>query len=208
MRKITRDSFPHLTVCMLDMLRGSFSSMHARMLASFWRVSLGKECRFFGTPMFRRHPGSKISVGTNCQFRSAVWSNFAGINHRCIIATLSQEAEIRIGNGCGFSGAAIGAAQSVIIGNGVMVGANASISDTDWHPVDPVLRNARHVGASSPVVIDDEVWLGANVVVLKGVRIGAGTTIAANSVVTRSIPAGVVAAGIPARPLRSINGAE
>jgi acetyltransferase-like isoleucine patch superfamily enzyme len=187
MRKITRDSFSHLTVCMLDLLCGSFSSMHARMLASFWRISLGKECRFFGTPMFRRHPGSKISVGTNCQFRSAVWSNFAGINQRCIIATLSQEAKIRIGNG-------------------VMVGANASISDTDWHPVDPVLRKARHVGASSPVVIDDDVWLGAIVVVLKGVRIGAGTTIAANSVVTRSIPAGVVAAGIPAQPLKSITG--
>jgi galactoside O-acetyltransferase len=85
-----------------------------------------------------------------------------------------------------------------------MAGANSSISDTDWHPIDPISRNAGDAGASSPVIIEHDVWLGANVMVLKGVTIGAGSTIAANSVVTKSIPSGVVAGGIPARVLKRI----
>ncbi len=82
-----------------------------------------------------------------------------------------------------------------------MVGANSCIYDTDWHPVDPARRATGEAGASIPVIIEDDVWLGANVVVLKGVTIGAGSIIAANSVVTKSIPPGVVAGGTPARPL-------
>jgi acetyltransferase-like isoleucine patch superfamily enzyme len=205
MRPINLDSFPHLTYCLLDELRCWISTRLTAMMAFYWQVSLGRRCRFYGSPVFRRLPGSQIVVGARCEFRSAVWSNFAGINHPCILATLKDGATIRIGNDCGFSGVAIGAAQSVIIGDRVMVGANSSISDTDWHPVDPKRRAAGEAGASLPVRIEDDVWLGANVVVLKGVTIGAGSTIAANSVVTKSIPPGVIAGGIPARPLKRIS---
>lgn len=121
-----------------------------------------------------------------------------------MITTLSETASIQIGNDCGFSGVAIGSAISVTIGNRVMVGANSSISDTDWHPVDSIRRIAGDAGASSPVVVEDDVWLGANVVVLKGVTIGRGSVIAANSVVTKSISSGVIAGGVPARTLRKI----
>ena len=57
------------------------------------------------------------------------------------------------------------------------------------------------------VVIEDDVWLGLNVVVLKGVTIGRGSVIGANSLVTRSIPAGVVAAGSPAKVIRTLDAA-
>ena len=60
-------------------------------------------------------------------------------------------------------------------------------------------------GGSSAVVVEDDVWLGMNVVVLKGCRIGKGTVVAANSVVTRSLPAGVIAAGVPARVIRELH---
>jgi acetyltransferase-like isoleucine patch superfamily enzyme len=78
------------------------------------------------------------------------------------------------------------------------------ISDTDWHPVDPASRAAGGLGASLPVTIGDDVWLGANVLVLKGARIGAGSSIAANSVVTGEIPPGVLAGGVPARVIRPL----
>lgn len=176
-----------------------------RLRASYWRVNIERGCRFHGAPIFYRHPGSHITAGVRCVFRSAVWSNLAGINHPCILATLAENATIQIGEDCGFSGAAIAAAHSVTIGNRVMVGVNSSISDTDWHPVDPILRASGGAGVSQPVIIEDDVWLGANVVVLKGVTIGAGTTVAANSVVTKSLPPGVIAGGIPARPLKNIS---
>ena len=88
-----------------------------------------------------------------------------------------------------------------------MAGANSSISDTDWHPVDAVRRAAGELGERCRRSrIEDDVWLGANVVVLKGVTIGKGTTVAANSVVTKSIPPRVIAAGVPARVVKQIPG--
>lgn len=208
MRPLTVDAFPHLVNCALDILRLQVSRWLSKGIAKYWGIRFGVGCRFYGLPLFRRLPASRITVGDHCQFRSAVWSNFAGLNHPCVIATLAEGATIRIGNDCGFSATAIGAACSVIIGNRVMVGANSSISDTDWHHTDPKKRAEGVAGASSPVVIEDDVWLGANVTVLKGVTIGAGSVIAANSVVTKSIPPGVMAGGIPARPLKNIQGSN
>ena len=205
MRALSKDSFPHLARCVWDLLRCRISTIKSEWLAFYWQVTLGRGCRFYGSPMLRRVPGSRIVVGARCTFRSAAWSNFAGINHPCILATLGENAIIKIGDDCGFSGASICAEKSITIGQRVMVGANATIFDTDWHPVDPMQRAAGGTGASSPVTIEDDVWLGANVVVLKGVTIGAGATIAVNSVVTKSIPPGVIAGGVPARPLANIS---
>ncbi|WP_317239012.1 DapH/DapD/GlmU-related protein [Hymenobacter sp. 5516J-16] len=74
---------------------------------------------------------------------------------------------------------------------------------TAGHPVEP---GPRVVGweFARPITLGDNVWLGAGVLVMPGVTIGAGTTIGAGSVVTRDIPAGVVAVGNPCRVLRSI----
>jgi maltose O-acetyltransferase len=74
---------------------------------------------------------------------------------------------------------------------------------TATHPVDPV---ARRLGWESglPIVIGDNVWLGGGAIVLAGTTIGGDTVVGAGSVVTRDLPAAVVAAGSPARPLRQI----
>jgi acetyltransferase-like isoleucine patch superfamily enzyme len=78
--------------------------------------------------------------------------------------------------------------------------------DTDHHPLDAADR-ARGVESGAVAIdIGDDVWLGMNVVVLKGVRIGNRTVVAANSIVTRSLPSGVLAGGVPARPIKSIAG--
>ncbi|HUT62199.1 MAG TPA: DapH/DapD/GlmU-related protein [Phycisphaerae bacterium] len=64
---------------------------------------------------------------------------------------------------------------------------------------------AGHAGKSAPVWIGDDVWLGLSVVVLKGVTIGARTVVAAGSIVTRSLPPGVVAAGTPPRVVGQVS---
>jgi len=86
-----------------------------------------------------------------------------------------------------------------------MCGANVTITDTDWHGIPPGER--RSPGKAAPVVIGPNVWLGLNVVVLKGVVIGANTVVAAGSVVSRSLPANVIAGGAPACELRKLGGA-
>jgi acetyltransferase-like isoleucine patch superfamily enzyme len=158
---------------------------------------------FFGVPIFRRHPSARISVGDQCQFRSAEWSNTIGLNRRCVISA-SRDAAITIGHNCGFSGTVIHAASHITIGNRVLCGANCTIADTDRHPIDPVSRAVSERADSMPITIEDDVFLGMNVVVLKGCSIGEGTVVAANSVVTSSLPAGVIAGGIPARVIRKL----
>lgn len=90
----------------------------------------------------------------------------------------------------------------VHIGDRVLFGPNVTITTTG-HPVHP---ETRHGGQqfSVPVRIEDDVWLGGQVVVLPGVTIGAGSVIAAGAVVTRDVPPGVVAGGVPCRVLRPI----
>ena len=74
---------------------------------------------------------------------------------------------------------------------------------TATHPVDPEARRAGWEYAE-PITLGDNVWLGGGVIVCPGVRIGDDTVVGAGAVVTRDLPAGVVAAGVPARVLREI----
>lgn len=204
MQRINKDSLPHLVACLAGICKSLVHTGMARSAAWWWGIELGEGCRFSGLPLFRRLPGSRIRVGRNCDFRSAMWSNQVGLNRRCTVSTLSRGALIEIGEGCGFSSTAISAAQCVRLGKRVMCGANVAIADTDFHPIAALERAAGDSGKTAPVVIHDDVWLGMNVIVLKGVEIGARTVVAAGSIVTKSLPADMIAAGQPARIVRSL----
>lgn len=95
------------------------------------------------------------------------------------------------------------AMKSVEIGAQCLIGDCVAIYDCDFHEIDPSRRRGS-AGPSEAVVIGNNVWLGSRVMVLKGVSIGDNTVIAAGSVVTRSIPANVVAAGVPARVVKQL----
>jgi maltose O-acetyltransferase len=90
----------------------------------------------------------------------------------------------------------------VTIGNDVMIGPNVVLS-TATHPIDPSERLSGREYAL-PIKLGNGVWIGASVTVLPGVEIGDNTVIGAGSVVTRSIPSGVVAFGNPCRVIRHI----
>lgn len=91
---------------------------------------------------------------------------------------------------------------TITIGADCQIGPNVQLL-TPWHPIDPEPRRAK-LEAARPIVIGDNVWLGGGVVICPGVTIGENSVIGAGSVVTRDIPAGVVAVGSPARVLREI----
>lgn len=90
----------------------------------------------------------------------------------------------------------------VIIGNNVMIAPNVTISTTG-HPVDPTVRITGQQ-FSQTVTLEDNVWIGSGAVINPGVTIGRNSVIGAGSVVTKDIPADVVAAGVPCRVLRPI----
>ena len=90
----------------------------------------------------------------------------------------------------------------ITIGKHCFIGPNCGMY-TAIHPLLPEERN-KGLENTKPITLEDNVWLGGDVTILPSVTIGAGTTIGAGSVVTKDIPAGVVAAGNPCRVLRPI----
>ncbi len=161
-------------------------------------VSLGKKCKFNGWTSFFRAKKSLIDIGMFCSFNSSGYKNHIGLNHRCIICTHTSNAIIEVGENTGMSSTTINCWQQIKIGKNVRIGANCVIMDGDFH-----LDDFR-IGAPKPISICDNVWLGANVVVMKGVTIGENTIIGMNSVVTKDIPANCVAAGNPCRFIKSL----
>jgi maltose O-acetyltransferase len=91
---------------------------------------------------------------------------------------------------------------SITIGDDVQVGPNVQLL-TPTHPVEPDARRAKWE-AAEPIAIEGNVWLGGGVIVLPGVTIGENTVVGAGSIVTKDLPPNVVAAGNPARVVRSI----
>jgi acetyltransferase-like isoleucine patch superfamily enzyme len=173
-----------------------FSGKIVKVSFFFKGIKTNSGCEYFGVPYFYREPLSRIIIGKNCRFRSDHISNLIGVNHRCMLSTHHPDALIVIGDNCGFSGATIGAASEIIIGNNVLVGANAIITDFDWHSD---LSNT----VPQPIIIHNNVWIGVNVTVLKGVTIGENSIIGAHSLVVKDIPANVIAGGNPCKVLKN-----
>jgi acetyltransferase-like isoleucine patch superfamily enzyme len=92
---------------------------------------------------------------------------------------------------------------SIFIGNNCLIGINVEIIDSDFHSISPELRRS---GSHSckPVRIQENVFIGNNVIIMKGVFVGQNSIIANGSVVTKSIPENVIAAGNPAKVIRNI----
>ena len=167
--------------------------------AQWWRINLSSGCRFKGKTIFRQLPKSRIHIGKGCSFLSNHRANLIGIYTPCILSTIAQNANLEIGEHCGFSGTVIGCAKHIKIGNNVRCGANTMITDSDWHSEDS------RTGMDAEVIIGDNVWLGYGVKVLKGVHIGRNSFIGAGSIVTKDIPANVIAAGNPCKVIKKID---
>ncbi|MEO6302047.1 MAG: DapH/DapD/GlmU-related protein, partial [Bacteroidia bacterium] len=84
------------------------------------------------------------------------------------------------------------------LGENVRCGANTLITDSDWHSDDP------RAGKPKAIRIEDNVWLGEGAKILKGVTIGKNSVIGAGSIVVSDIPANVVAAGNPAKVIKTL----
>ncbi len=175
--------------------------LHFRVHGVRWKTGW----RIHGLPLLQRHRSGKIVIGEALDLRSAMGSNPLAPNHPVVLSTRRAGSRIVIGNHFAMTGGTICADVSVEIGNRVNVGANCLIVDTDFHPLDPSRRlRAPNQGECAPVVIEDDVFIGMNCLVLKGVRLGRGCVIGAGSVVTSDVPPGMIAAGNPARPIRRV----
>jgi len=130
---------------------------------------------------------------------------------------VGEQAVIEIGDYCYIANASLVCEQHIRIGSYVMIAGGVTIVDSDFHPLEPALRLADTVALSPvgararrplietrPVVIEDDVWIGYNATILKGVHVGAGAVVAPGALVTHHVPPMAQVAGNPARVVETL----
>lgn len=126
--------------------------------------------------------------------------------------SVGEGARLVIGDDCYLCNASLVSAEAITLGDRVMVSVGVTIADCDFHPTEPAARIADTIALSPsgdrskrpaikarPVIIGNDVWIGPNATILKGVTIGDGCHIAPGAVVLSDLPAGSQAAGNPAQ---------
>jgi maltose O-acetyltransferase len=118
-----------------------------------------------------------------------------------------KQAKIIIGNDTSINNGFVAIAEhtSIQIGERVLIGSNVEIIDSDFHGINLADRCTSKSEWAKPVVIENDVFLGSNVRVCKGVTIGSGTVVANGSIVVEDVPSGVISAGNPAKVIRYIS---
>jgi acetyltransferase-like isoleucine patch superfamily enzyme len=168
---------------------------------------VGRDNHFLGFPDISMMPNTSITFGNNGCYVSRNSATALGVNHPLIIRTLYCGAKIFLGDKVGISGGSICAALNITIGNGCLIGADVTICDNDFHPINPSQRRNASIAYQNarPVIIGDNVFIGTKSIILKGVEIGENTVIGAGSVVVKSLPSNVIAAGNPCRVIKNIH---
>ena len=185
-----------------------------RMVLRFYRglypnLQVGEGARIWGDFHVTMHDPfeSKISIGRNAHLVSDHRRAGITLYAPCQFTTMGK-GQIIIGDDVQINGSAITSKQRVEIGDGTLIAPNCVIVDSDFHvPWPPEDRQTTPTtGLDEAVTIGKNVWLGLNVVVLKGVVIGDNAVIGAGSVVAKDIAANVMAAGIPAKTVKKLEG--
>lgn len=182
----------------------------------FWLydVDYGKNMKVFNSIYLKKAKKSKLVIGDNFEFLSG-GVNPLGRNIMGCFNLPFPTSQIIIGDDTGINSSCLKAKDSISIGNRVKIGANCVLIDTDSHNLDYLIRNSRTMvgqytkdsitASSAPIIIEDDVLVGTQCIILKGVTIGARSIIAAGSIVTKSIPSDCIAGGNPAKIIRRLN---
>lgn len=166
---------------------------------------IGHSFQLFGKLIISVRKDSVVNIGKNVIFRSNTKSNLVGI-YKPVSISVSEKGILNIGDNSGFSGTSIHVINSITIGKYCNFGGNTAIWDNDFHPLEYKARRIHDIQQikSVPIVIGDDVFVGANSIILKGVTIGDRAIIGAGSVVSKDIPADEIWAGNPAKFIRKI----
>ena len=154
-------------------------------------------------------PKNNIIIGTHCTLG-------------CLLMVFCG-GKLTLGNNVYVApGSIIQSKESVAIGDNTMISNNVIISDNNNHPTEPHMRLKMSMcedylhdelwswkyASSKPVVIEDNVWIGRDVRIMKGVTIGRGSIVALGAIVTQDVPPYSVVAGNPARVVKTLNPLE
>lgn len=182
-----------------------------KTVVPFWLhqlgIKFGPNCRFEGMPIVKLGLSGHIRLGHHVILFSRTDSNPHSIPHPVILALYGSEARIDIGDYTALSGVSISVRTAVTIGKYVQIGPGACLWDNDGHALDATER--REAGPNQtvkcgPIVIEDDAFIGARAMIMKGVTIGKGAIVGASSLVTKDVSAGDIVVGNPARVVGSV----
>lgn len=161
--------------------------------------------RLFGLPLVQCHRRGQLAIGKRFTACSDPRCNVLGVFQR-VTLKVGRDAVLIIGDDVGVSGCTVSSQNSIRIGSRVLLGSGCMITDSDAHPLHPWDRqHDQSKTVSKPIVIEDDVFVGARALILKGVHIGQGSVVGAGAVVTRDVPAMVVVAGNPAVVVKALD---
>lgn len=186
-------------------MKSVMSKLICSLLFRINKVEYCSDFRTQGLPVIEMKRSGVLAIGHKFSMSNGSKNNMIGRQQRCYFVISGK---IIIGDNVGISCSAIVCWNNIIIEDGVNIGGNTVIYDTDFHSL---LSNERHrlvedknKIVTKPVVIKKNVFIGAHSTILKGVTIGENSIIGACSVITKSIPANQIWAGNPARFIKNI----
>ncbi len=147
----------------------------------------------------------KLSLGKHVMINSNRTANPVGLGYNTMIY-VSKNAQIKLNDKVGLTNNLLYAIEYIEIGDYTLIGGGTQIFDSDFHSLNPFIRNS---GTDSkritkPVIIESRCFIGANCIILKGVRIGSNSVVAAGSIVSKSIPPNEIWGGNPARFIKKL----
>lgn len=172
-------------------------------------ASVGNNFKVYNRVYLKLYRGGKLKIGDSFTMTSGEAVNPISRNVKACLF-INNNAILNIGNNVGMSSPCIWCNERISIGNNVKCGALVTILDSDCHSLNFVDRQKGGTfdvanTKCKPIVIGDDVLIGCNSIILKGVSIGARTIIGAGSVVSCDIPADCIAAGNPCKVIRFTN---
>lgn len=174
----------------------------------FWTngATIGKYLQVRGKLNVKIHHTSTLSIGDCCKLKSGFAENPVG-GYRRIGIWVGRDAHLTIGNRVGISNSTLYCSRSILIEDDAFIGGGCNIYDTDAHSILAERRLAQPDLSveSAPIIIGKRTFIGGHVTITKGVAIGDEAVIGAGSVVTKSVPAGELWAGNPARFVRALS---
>jgi acetyltransferase-like isoleucine patch superfamily enzyme len=189
-----------------------FWTAWSRLLFALHGCEVGPGLTVDGRLIVRAAAKGCITVGRNFQANARQLSNLVGLSGPSILCCYG-DGKIKIGDDSGMSGSVLSSRAQIQIGDHVNLGGNVRIFDHDFHSMDAADRRDPIIDKlncrAEPITIDNDVFVGANAIILKGVHIGARSIIGAGAVVTLSeIPPDSVVAGNPAQIIRQGSGKQ
>jgi acetyltransferase-like isoleucine patch superfamily enzyme len=199
----------NVTLRILRKLKKQKGKIVGRLYVSYLKkasnLTIGSGSTFKGRPRIIVNGLGSLQIGSGFKLNSGPDFNPIGRNQQSLFY-VSDKAILKIGDNVGMSSVAIYCQTQITIGDNVRFGGNTVVYDTDFHSLyaeerTNVPENRANV-RSKPVVIGNNVFVGAHSLILKGVEIGEGSIVGGGSVVTTSIPANEIWGGNPARFIR------